>query len=190
MVINFEKIGPDPPPPNLDKNEDLLGKEDIDSNISRDCDSGNEISNSNVVERMQMQNINGPPNTSWHNCRKMIYVPSRTNQKGFPLGNSFLSLKKYIYLSNLKIGFWPIPESFWPELTASVLPPRSAHPNIKFTCTSSDPMVIENLPFDKYELEPSPLTQYILSRKQPTVCWQVISYIILFIRDLPSFSLL
>ncbi|GIY76394.1 integrator complex subunit 6 [Caerostris extrusa] len=34
-------------------------------------------------------------------------------------------------------------------------------------------MVIDNLPFDKYELEPSPLTQYILSRKQPTVAWQV-----------------
>lgn len=33
--------------------------------------------------------------------------------------------------------------------------------------------MIDNLPFDKYELEPSPLTQYILSRKQPTVCWQV-----------------
>uniref|UniRef100_A0A0A9WP85 Integrator complex subunit 6-A n=2 Tax=Lygus hesperus TaxID=30085 RepID=A0A0A9WP85_LYGHE len=52
-------------------------------------------------------------------------------------------------------------------------PPRSAHPNVKFTCTSQDPMVIDNLPFDKYELEPSPLTQYILARKQPTVCWQV-----------------
>lgn len=52
-------------------------------------------------------------------------------------------------------------------------PPRSAHPNVKFTCDSQDPMVIENLPFDKYELEPSPLTQYILARKQPTVCWQV-----------------
>lgn len=34
-------------------------------------------------------------------------------------------------------------------------------------------MVIDNLPFDKYELEPSPLTQYILHRRQPTVCWQV-----------------
>ncbi|KRT86577.1 hypothetical protein AMK59_1277, partial [Oryctes borbonicus] len=60
-----------------------------------------------------------------------------------------------------------------PELTSSVLPPRTAHPNVKFTCTSSDPLVIENLPFDKYELEPSPLTQFILARKQPTVCWQV-----------------
>lgn len=71
------------------------------------------------------------------------------------------------------VGFWPIPESFWPDLNASTLPPRSAHPNVKFTCTSQEPMVIENLPFDKYELEPSPLTQYILARKQPTVCWQV-----------------
>jgi hypothetical protein len=34
-------------------------------------------------------------------------------------------------------------------------------------------MVIENLPFDKYEMEPSPLTQFMLARKQPTVCWQV-----------------
>lgn len=54
-----------------------------------------------------------------------------------------------------------------------MLPPRTAHPNVKFACSNSDPMVIENLPFDKYELEPSPLTQYILARKQPTVCWQV-----------------
>ena len=36
-----------------------------------------------------------------------------------------------------------------------------------------EPMIIDNLPFDKYELEPSPLTLYILARKQPNVCWQV-----------------
>lgn len=52
-------------------------------------------------------------------------------------------------------------------------PPRSAHPVVKFTCSSQEPMVIDNLPFDKYELEPSPLTQFILARKQPTICWQV-----------------
>ncbi|KAF5302248.1 hypothetical protein FQA39_LY10287 [Lamprigera yunnana] len=155
VVINFEKIGPDPPPPNLEKTEDILSvKEEVNTN-GGDCETVNEINNQNLIDRMQMQNLNGPPNTSWHNCRRMIYVPIRTNPKGFPL------------------GYWPIPESFWPELTASVLPPRNAHPNVKFACTSSDPMVIENLPFDKYELEPSPLTQYILSRKQPTTCWQV-----------------
>ncbi|EFA02055.1 integrator complex subunit 6 [Tribolium castaneum] len=132
VVINFEKIGPDPPPPVMEKGED-----------------GKEESKDDEFDRMN------PPilSTNWHNCRKMIYVPK--------------SSKSYC------VGFWPIPESFWPEVTASVLPARSAHPNIKFTCTNSEPLVIENLPFDKYELEPSPLTQYVLSRKQPKTCWQV-----------------
>ncbi|KAF7287926.1 integrator complex subunit 6 [Rhynchophorus ferrugineus] len=132
VVINFEKIGPDPPPPQFDKDE---AKDD----------------NFDIGENDRNQ-ANVPQNTLWHNCRKMIYVPKNN---------------KYC------VGFWPIPESFWPEVTASVLPPRSAHPNVKFTCTNSEPLVIENLPFDKYELEPSPLTQYILSRKQPKTCWQV-----------------
>ena len=71
------------------------------------------------------------------------------------------------------VGFWPLPESFWPDVSAPALPQRSAHPNIKFTCMNQEPMIIDNLPFDKYELEPSPLTLYILARKQPNVCWQV-----------------
>ncbi|KAB7507923.1 Integrator complex subunit 6-A [Armadillidium nasatum] len=91
---------------------------------------------------------------SWHNCRKMIYVPRPTHRGSHGC-------------------FWPIPESYWPDSNLLSLPARTAHPNLKFTCTSQEPMVIDNLPFDKYELEPSPLTQYILSRKQPTVCWQV-----------------
>ncbi|XP_044747783.1 integrator complex subunit 6-B [Coccinella septempunctata] len=133
VVINFEKIGPDPPPPQFDKNEE--GKDEL-------------------KENDWMETIHNPLNISWHNCRKMIYVPKPTPKSFF-------------------MGFWPIPESFWPELTTSVLPARSAHPNVRFTCTSQEPLVIENLPFDKYELEPSPLTQYILSRKQPKTCWQV-----------------
>ena len=52
-------------------------------------------------------------------------------------------------------------------------PPRSAHPAVKFYCTPCEPLVIGNLPFDKYELEPSPLTQHILERRQPNSCWQV-----------------
>ncbi|KAG5882104.1 hypothetical protein JTB14_016867 [Gonioctena quinquepunctata] len=137
VVINFEKIGPDPPPPQYDKEdakEELCKEGDI-NDLSNDRGSG-------VLM-----------NTSWHNCRKMIYVPKAS--------------KAYC------VGYWPIPESFWPEVTVSVLPPRSAHPNIKFACTNAEPLVIENLPFDKYELEPSPLTQFILSRKQPKTCWQV-----------------
>ncbi|XP_072385063.1 integrator complex subunit 6-B [Diabrotica undecimpunctata] len=137
VVINFEKIGPDPPPPQYDKEE---GKDDI-------------LKENEYAEMNNDRGLNMPINTSWHNCRKMIYVPKAS--------------KAYC------IGYWPIPESFWPEATASALPPRSAHPNIKFACTNSEPLVIENLPFDKYELEPSPLTQFILSRKQPKTCWQV-----------------
>jgi len=52
-------------------------------------------------------------------------------------------------------------------------PPRSAHPEVRFSCTPTEPIVMESLPFDKYELEPSPLTQYILERRQPNVAWQV-----------------
>ncbi|RZC43162.1 integrator complex subunit 6 [Asbolus verrucosus] len=137
VVINFEKIGPDPPPPLFDKNDDI--KDEV--GAVKEPEFDDRLANQPLLS------------TSWHNCRKMIYVPK--------------SSKSYC------VGFWPIPESFWPEVTASVLPARSAHPNIKFTCTSSEPLVIENLPFDKYELEPSPLTQYILSRKQPKTCWQV-----------------
>lgn len=90
------------------------------------------------------------------------------------------------YLKFVILGHWPIPESFWPEVTMSVLPPRSAHPNIKFACTNAEPLVIENLPFDKYELEPSPLTQNILSRKQPKTCWQV-NFILLKIQGVRKF---
>ncbi|XP_043932320.1 integrator complex subunit 6-like [Protopterus annectens] len=57
--------------------------------------------------------------------------------------------------------------------TISQQPPRTSHPAVKFSCTDCEPMVIDKLPFDKYELEPSPLTQYILERKSPHTCWQV-----------------
>ncbi|XP_033331442.1 integrator complex subunit 6 isoform X1 [Megalopta genalis] len=142
VVINFEKIGPDPPP---------LTNE---AQHADDDENEEENGTANGSRAQYPPNPMVPGNPTWHSCRRLIYVP-RSAQKGFA------------------VGFWPIPESFWPDLSASSLPPRSAHPNVKFTCTSQEPMVIENLPFDKYELEPSPLTQYILARKQPTICWQV-----------------
>ena len=52
-------------------------------------------------------------------------------------------------------------------------PSRDAHPSVFFSCNNSEPLVLDILPFDKYELEPSPLTQYILERKSPSNCWQV-----------------
>ncbi|KAL4631667.1 integrator complex subunit 6-like [Arapaima gigas] len=90
----------------------------------------------------------------WHSCHKLIYV--RPNPK-----------------TGVPVGHWPIPESFWPDQNSPTLPPRSAHPVVRFSCVDCEPMVIDKLPFDKYELEPSPLTQYILERKSPHICWQV-----------------
>lgn len=90
----------------------------------------------------------------WHSCHKLIYV--RPNPK-----------------TGVPVGHWPIPESFWPDQNSPTLPPRTAHPVVRFSCVDCEPMVIDKLPFDKYELEPSPLTQYILERKAPHMCWQV-----------------
>lgn len=59
------------------------------------------------------------------------------------------------------------------EMSSCSQPPRSAHPVVQFSCMDCEPMVIDKLPFDKYELEPSPLTQFILERKSPHSCWQV-----------------
>ncbi|XP_053923897.1 integrator complex subunit 6 isoform X2 [Cuculus canorus] len=90
----------------------------------------------------------------WHSCHRLIYV--RPNPK-----------------TGVPIGHWPVPESFWPDQNSPTLPPRTSHPVVKFSCTDCEPMVIDKLPFDKYELEPSPLTQFILERKSPQTCWQV-----------------
>ncbi|KAJ0002575.1 hypothetical protein NQD34_007724 [Periophthalmus magnuspinnatus] len=90
----------------------------------------------------------------WHSCHKLIYV--RPNPK-----------------TGVPVGHWPIPESFWPDQNSPTLPPRTAHPVVRFSCVDCEPMVIDKLPFDKYELEPSPLTQYVLERKSPHMCWQV-----------------
>ncbi|XP_025929463.1 integrator complex subunit 6 isoform X4 [Apteryx rowi] len=92
----------------------------------------------------------------WHSCHKLIYV--RPNPK-----------------TGVPIGHWPVPESFWPDQNSPTLPPRTSHPVVKFSCTDCEPMVIDKLPFDKYELEPSPLTQFILERKSPQTCWQASS---------------
>uniref|UniRef100_A0A8C1ZK56 Integrator complex subunit 6 n=1 Tax=Cyprinus carpio TaxID=7962 RepID=A0A8C1ZK56_CYPCA len=104
------------------------------------------------TEDSQIEMKYGPQ--SWHSCHKMIYV--RPNPK-----------------TGVPVGHWPIPESFWPDQNSPTLPPRAAHPQVKFSCVDSEPMVVDKVPFDKYELEPSPLTQYILERKSPHSCWQV-----------------
>uniref|UniRef100_A0AC34FX46 VWFA domain-containing protein n=1 Tax=Panagrolaimus sp. ES5 TaxID=591445 RepID=A0AC34FX46_9BILA len=61
---------------------------------------------------------------------------------------------------------WPIPENFWADYSLAQLPPRPECPTVSFTYDPKPPPSWKdgNL-FDRYELEPSPLTQYILERK-------------------------
>lgn len=54
--------------------------------------------------------------SSWQVCRRMIYVP-RSAQKGFA------------------VGFWPIPEAFWPDVNApSLVRQFYGSLTIVFTC--------------------------------------------------------
>lgn len=82
-MINFEKIGPDPPPitEKLDeKDENGASKEEFNEQVA-----GN--------ERIGVQNAN----TSWYNCRKMIYVPRTPQNKGYPLGQYNKTTKKQTF---------------------------------------------------------------------------------------------
>lgn len=89
--------------------------------------------------------------------KKMIFVPKHPTQKNqFP------------------IGFWPIPEPYWPDPKIISLPARDAHPRLRIItpCVDEPPMV-RNFPVDKYEVEASPLTLQILSKRESNKCWPV-----------------
>lgn len=168
VVVNFEKYGADPLP--ID-NAKVGGRK---SPISMELDTstngflhGGSMLNGTKKTEPENDKLNLPnhqrlntaspvppsQDTSWHSCRRLIYV--RPNSK-----------------TGLPVGHWPVPEGFWPDVNAPTLPPRDSQPILRFTCADSEPLVLDNLPFDKYELEPSPLTQYILERRNPNVCWQ------------------
>lgn len=162
-MIHFEKVGPDPLPITPEESSEATNgdKENVTTGsllsgvLSRASllSEGSQDSGSDPLPlATNGDNLNGD-SKNWTSCRKLIYV-QRSAQKGY------------------SVGHWPIPESFWPDVNSPCLPPRTAHPLVKFSCTDTVPMVIENLPFDKYELEPSALTRVILSRKAPHVAWQ------------------
>ena len=90
----------------------------------------------------------------WHSLHRMIYV--RPNAK-----------------SGLPFGHWPLPESYCPDHNAPTLPPRNAHPTLHFRSEDVEPILLPSFPYDKYELEPSPLTQVLLEKKNSNICWVV-----------------
>uniref|UniRef100_A0A336JWT8 CSON012559 protein n=1 Tax=Culicoides sonorensis TaxID=179676 RepID=A0A336JWT8_CULSO len=89
--------------------------------------------------------------------KKMIYVIKPPSQKTFP------------------VGFWPIPEPYWPDSKSANLPPRDAHPKIRIISPCVDePTIVRHFPIDKYELEACPLTLQILSKKEPNKVWPLL----------------
>lgn len=95
---------------------------------------------------------------AFQTTKKMIYVAKHPTQKNqFP------------------VGFWPIPEPYWPDVKLVNLPQRDAHPRIRIItpCVDEPPMV-RNFPIDKYEVEASPLTLQILSKREANKCWPVV----------------
>uniref|UniRef100_A0A1B0CFM8 Putative dead box rna helicase n=1 Tax=Lutzomyia longipalpis TaxID=7200 RepID=A0A1B0CFM8_LUTLO len=94
---------------------------------------------------------------AFQTTKKMIYVQKHPSQKTYP------------------VGYWPIPEPYWPDPKAPSLPPRDAHPKIRIVTPCIDePQMVRNFPIDKYELEASPLTLQILSKREASKCWSVV----------------
>ncbi|KAH8420536.1 hypothetical protein KR009_011262 [Drosophila setifemur] len=98
-----------------------------------------------------------PPDIVFQPVKKMIYVQKHITQKTFP------------------IGYWPLPEPYWPDSKAITLPPRDAHPKLKIlTPAVEEPQLVRSFPVDKYEIEGCPLTLQILNKREMNKCWQVI----------------
>ncbi|EDW82872.2 uncharacterized protein Dwil_GK10234 [Drosophila willistoni] len=98
-----------------------------------------------------------PPDIVFQPVKKMIYVQKHITQKTFP------------------IGYWPLPEPYWPDSKAITLPPRDAHPKLKvLTPAVDEPQLVRSFPVDKYEIEGCPLTLQILNKREMNKCWQVI----------------
>eukprot|EP00761_Pharyngomonas_kirbyi_P004161 gb/GECH01004165.1/.p1 GENE.gb/GECH01004165.1/~~gb/GECH01004165.1/.p1 ORF type:complete len:939 (+),score=200.19 gb/GECH01004165.1/:1-2817(+) len=83
-----------------------------------------------------------------------------------PISSHFLNV---LLLRNM--NFWPIPESFRPMSSTAFVPQREPHPKVYVYCQEVDPYVMENIPFDKIELESSILTRHILQQRIQG-CWQ------------------
>ncbi|KAL7744473.1 hypothetical protein ACLKA6_001848 [Drosophila palustris] len=97
------------------------------------------------------------PDIVFQPIKKMIFVQKHITQKTFP------------------IGYWPLPEPYWPDSKAITLPPRDAHPKLKvLTPAVDEPQLVRSFPVDKYEIEGCPLTLQILNKREMNKCWQVI----------------
>lgn len=70
-------------------------------------------------------------------------------------------------------GWWPIAEAHGSDAmqNKNPLPSRAALPVLRVATTDANPSIPENFPFDKYELEPSELSDYVRRELLPSACW-------------------
>ncbi|KYR00824.1 type A von Willebrand factor domain-containing protein [Tieghemostelium lacteum] len=111
-----------------------------------------------IVSFEPINTVASPPPTS---PTTLVQSPTITSSQS--------SLHKMIYVIKNTTYYWPIPESYYPDLSSGVLPLRSAHPMIRYALTECDPYIPENFPHDKYEIESCNMTQTIISMKLTSV---------------------
>ncbi|XP_030569088.1 integrator complex subunit 6 [Drosophila novamexicana] len=133
--------------------EPMLPKESSGGNTSSNSSS----STSSSTAATSTSSNEPAPDIVFQPIKKMIYVQKHITQKTFP------------------IGYWPLPEPYWPDSKAITLPPRDAHPKLKILTPAVDePQLVRSFPVDKYEIEGCPLTLQILNKREMNKCWQVI----------------
>jgi len=119
-----------------------------------------------------------PPSASVNDAAMPEPIKNGVSTKGAPPSPDNDSWRKQmgIVLRPKIIGHWPIPEAYWPIYEIMAIPPRSPHPLLHFQYDPVSPdvtKICKEFPIDKYELCACPLTEYILSRKEPDECWKV-----------------
>ncbi|RKP40193.1 hypothetical protein BJ085DRAFT_37623 [Dimargaris cristalligena] len=88
-----------------------------------------------------------------------------------PNARNFHRLISLIGSNGRNTGFFPIPEAYWPGEQAAP-PARKAHPSILYHPVNAPVNIPGGFPFDKYTVDPCPMTQDLL-KQPPNTYWQV-----------------
>ena len=87
----------------------------IGARIQSSSGTGVMVSFEKIADKNSRPELSQSESKPWHQTKSMIYV-----RQNYKTGNF--------------TGFWPIPESFWPDPNEAQCPPRKATPTLKFSC--------------------------------------------------------
>ena len=105
VVLYFQKIGGAPPLNNSGSGHNTPISMEIDLlEENQDKKGAEQLNGPSGLSRLQSEGDREtpPPSQRWHCIRNLIYV--KPNPK-----------------TNIPSGFWPIPESFWPDMNITTL---------------------------------------------------------------------